>query len=152
MPNNAAKVLIESSIKIFAQLSFQLACTELSEQQKNAAVRAAACVEFTGPLTGRLVLRVAGDAADLIAANMLGQDQEISAAMRRDAVKEVANVIAGHFLPAYSGSPAPFRLLASSLSPEEPSAAPDGGRQEASVSFGIDEGRADLALYLAEAR
>jgi CheY-specific phosphatase CheX len=152
MPDNADQALVESSIKIFAELSFQMAYAELSEEQKNAAVRAAACVEFTGPLAGRLVLRVAGDAADRIAVNMLGEEKEVSAAMRRDAVKEVANVIAGHFLPAYSGSSAPFRLLASVLSPDEPLAAPEGFRQEASVSFGIDDGRADVALYLAGAR
>src|SRR5262245_19442049 len=71
---------------------------------------ASAAVDFEGPLSGRLVLRVSGGVLPTLAATMLGQDEPPAAALQRDALGEVANVICGALLPTLGGPSAVFAL------------------------------------------
>jgi chemotaxis protein CheY-P-specific phosphatase CheC len=61
---------------------------------------ATAEVTFEGACHGRLIVRCAAELLPMLAANMLGEDAAPAAAVQRDALGEIANVICGNVLPA----------------------------------------------------
>ena len=106
-------------------------------------------LDFTGPVRGTLVLRVTAGALDAAASNMLALDGPPAEGLRRDALGELANVICGTLLPALAGSRAVFTLGAPRWLDGEPLPieAP-----VASAIVSLDEGRAEVALHLPDAR
>ncbi len=69
-------------------------------------------VDFSGFLTGSLVMRVSTPGIQELAVNMLGldDDTEISPAEQQDAFKEMLNVICGNALPAIAGNQVEFNI------------------------------------------
>ena len=141
--------LASATASIFEELA--LLCEDPAADRVRAAEPIAGGVrlDFTGPVRGTLVLRVTAGALDAAAANMLALDAPPDAALRRDALGELANVICGTLLPALGGRRAVF-TLGTPRWLGEADAAPEAPLVSASVT--LDEGRADVALHLPDAR
>jgi len=131
----------------FEELGFVFTTPELSEQQRSAPTDAAVSVAFRGPFSGRMVLQVSKDLLPTLAANMLGEDEPPSERWQRDALCEIANVICGNALPVIAGAKEVFHLSA----PQFIEGAPENGEKPAAEAHvGLEEGRADVLLFLDE--
>jgi CheY-specific phosphatase CheX len=143
--NSYAAPLAEVTTQTLEELCFFFAMPLLNDEQREAETDAAMGVRFRGPLTGRLVVRLAGGMLPRLASNMLG-DVDGSAAMQRDALGEVANVVCGNLLPLIGGSADVYAIEAAM-----PAVAIDRSAQApaAVVQLGLeDAGRADVFLFL----
>jgi hypothetical protein len=137
--------LAEVGTRTLEELCFFYAMPLLSDEQREARAEAAMCVRFRGPMSGQLVVRLAGGVLSLLATNMLG-DAEGSPSMQRDALGEVANVMCGNLLPII-GSPADVYVLEAA----QPTVVLErcGTPPAARVQLGLeDHGRADLLLFI----
>ena len=132
----------------FEELALICPDTNLSDAQCEAVVDVAVTVSFNGPLSGRLVLRASSEILPGIAENMLGADAEYPAAIQRDALGELANVICGNLLPMMGGAEAVFVLSA----PHEylTGGEPQRCAPVARACIGIDNGRAVAQLFLSD--
>lgn len=72
----------------------------------------AATMTFCGPRTGRLTLYVASEVLPLLTQNMLGElePDDSPEEQRRDAVKEMLNMICGNLLTEWQGAEPVFNL------------------------------------------
>jgi CheY-specific phosphatase CheX len=122
--------------------------TELSADQSAAPLDVAASVEFRGPMTGRLVLRASSVILPDVANNMLGADDSRPAALQRDALGELANVICGHVLPLIGGADAVFNLAAPIVHMAGETLMRDEDAPAASVQVGVEQGRAEATLFI----
>jgi hypothetical protein len=78
---------------------------------------------------------------------MLGEDEPPSERWQRDALCEIANVICGNALPVIAGAKEVFHLSA----PQFIEGAPENGEKPAAEAHvGLEEGRADVLLFLDE--
>lgn len=137
--------LAEVATRTFEELCFFFAMPLLTDEQREAETDAAMSVRFRGPLSGRLVVRLAGGMLPMLASNMLG-DADGNSAMQRDALGEVANVVCGNLLPLIGGSADVYAIEAAT-----PVVALERSAQTpvATVQLGLeDAGRADVFLFL----
>ncbi len=65
--------LYKAATLTFEDLGFLLPTQEIDEQQLNAQFEAAVSVNFEGPFSGKLLVRVCGGLLPIIATNMLGE-------------------------------------------------------------------------------
>ncbi len=108
-------------------------------------------VGFTGPLRGRLVVRAFGGVLPVLAANILGQEEEPAPQLQRDALGEVANVICGNLLPAIGGPDALFLLDAPAPPERVPASDAFPELPVAGVALDLECGRAEVLLFLGDA-
>lgn len=134
--------LYEAATLTFEELGFLLPTPEIDEQQLNAQFEAAVSVNFEGPFSGKLLVRVCGGLLPIIATNMLGEEDVPSKSLQYDALGEIANVICGNMLPKIAGSDHIFHVSA----PEIVDDIDIPPVAEAQVGLGI--GRADLFLFV----
>lgn len=134
--------LYRAATLTFEELGFLLPTPEIDEQQLNAQVEAAVSVDFEGPFSGKLLVRVCGGLLPIIAANMLGEDDVPSKSLQYDALGEIANVICGNMLPGIAGSKDVFRVSSPKMAESIDSPA------VAEVQVGLGLGRADLLLFV----
>lgn len=139
--------LHRSAVRIFEQLTFVYADSELDEDQRTASFGAGARVDFSGPACGRLTIHVYGDVLDILTRNMLPDLEKPSRSMQVDTLKEIANVICGNLLPAIAGRDAVFEL-----EPPEEDDSPEPSSETSAaavrVTVGLEAGRAELSLRL----
>jgi chemotaxis protein CheY-P-specific phosphatase CheC len=134
--------LYKAATLTFEELGFLLPTPEIDEQQLNARVEAAVCVDFEGPFSGKLLLRVCGGLLPIIATNMLGEENVPSKSLQFDALGEIANVICGNMLPEIAGSDHIFHVSAPEIV-DDIDLPP-----VAEVQVGLGIGRADLLLFV----
>lgn len=69
---------------------------------------------FEGPFKGRMAMSASEELAPMLAANMLGVDEDDPDAEEKgaDALKEILNMLCGNLLPAVAGTDAEFRMQA----------------------------------------
>ncbi len=146
MFNQWNAILRQVSASTFEDLGFLLPDADLSRIQLDAPLQAAAQVRFKGPFEGCLIVALHGEILAPLAANMLGEDSHPSPELQKDALGEIANVICGNILPPIAGESAVFRLS----SPVQPDSGCRQGAMElaAATALGLDEGRAEVSLYL----
>jgi len=135
--------LYKAATLTFEELGFLLPTPEIDEQQLNAPVEAAVSVEFEGPFSGKLLVRVCGGLLPIIAANMLGEEDVPSKSLQYDALGEIANVICGNMLPSIAGSKDIFHVRAPKMDESIDLLPP-----VAEVQVGLGLGRADLLLFV----
>ena len=143
--NSYATPLAEVATRTLEELCFFFAMPLLNDEQREAGTDAAMSVRFHGPLSGRLVVQLAGGMLPMLASNMLG-DVDGNAAMQRDALGEVANIVCGNLLPLIGGSADVYAIDAAmpAVAVERSAQAP-----VATVHLGLeDAGRADVFLFL----
>ncbi len=136
--------LYRAATLTFEELSFLLPTPEIDEEQLNAPVEAAVSVDFEGPFSGRLLVKVCGGLLPAITANMLGEEETPSRTQQYDALGEIANVICGHMLPGIAGSKDIFHV-----SPPKIAESADSPPM-AEVQVGLGAGRADLLLFVSQ--
>ena len=134
--------LYKAATLTFEGLGFLLPTPEIDEQQLNARVEAAVSVDFEGPFSGKLLVRVCGGLLPIIAANMLGEEDAPSQSLQYDALREIANVICGNMLPGIAGSNHIFHVSAPEIA-DNIDLPP-----VAEVQVGLGIGRADLLLFV----
>ncbi len=134
--------LYKAAALTFEELSFLLPTPEMDEQQLNAQVEAAVTIDFEGPFSGKLLIKICGGLLPVIAANMLGEEELPSKSQQYDALGEIANVICGHMLPAIAGSKDIFHVASPKIC-ESIDFTP-----MAEVQMGLGQGRADLLLFI----
>ena len=134
--------LYKAATLTFEEMGFLLPTLEINEQQLNAQVEAAVSVEFKGPFSGNLLVKVCGELLPILTANMLGEEDVPPKNLQYDALGEIANVICGNLLPCIAGSKdffhvgAPKMVKGTDLHPL------------AEVQVGLGLGRADLLLFI----
>lgn len=145
--------LYSATASTFEALALLCPSAELSREQRLVPLAGSVRVTFEGPLRGYLLLGVTEDVLEAAATNMLARDDAPGSPLQRDAVCELANVICGSLLPQVAGRRALFRLGV-----PEWLGAPDGALppQEAAATsqthVGLDDGRAEVAFHVANAR
>jgi hypothetical protein len=108
----------------------------------------AARVKFHGPFQGAMELEMPGPAVDEMAVNMLGMEEgfQPSPEERRDAIKELINVICGNVLPRIAGESAEFNLGAPCLVGAAAPGDPGEGRATAQSRLMLDSGICTVTL------
>ncbi len=144
MSKKLERELYKAATLTFEGLGFLLPTSEISEQQLNAQVEAAVSVEFEGPFSGKLLVRVCGGLLPIIAANMLGEENVQSKNLQYDALGEIVNVICGNMLPGIAGSKDVFHVSPPKMA-ESMDLPP-----VAEVQVGLGLGRADLLLFVSK--
>lgn len=144
---NLEQELHQAAVLTFEQLSFLLHMPEVEREGVAGQESVVAQVEFYGPFAGRVEVAAPVSLTGVLAANMLGEDEGITEAQRLDALMEVANVLCGNLLPRIGGGEAVFRMRAPQIRQDEPGSG-DGGACAGEVEVGLDEGRAQVRLYL----
>jgi CheY-specific phosphatase CheX len=134
--------LYKAATLTFEEMGFLLPTPEIGEQQLNAQVEAMVSVEFKGPFSGKLLVRVCGGLLPILAANMLGEEEAPPKSLQYDALGEIANVICGNILPCIAGSKELFNVSTPKMveSIDLPPAA--------EIQVGLGLGRADLLLFI----
>ncbi len=148
MQNKQEAELYRAAVLTFEDLCLTLPTESLDDRQRSAVPIAAVSLTFKGSSNGSLVVMVSSELLALLPANMLALDGPVAKRDQFDALKEVANVICGNMLPGVTGSDEAFQI-----SPPEPvnipeMLAPAAPRPTAEVHIGIEQGRADLLLYI----
>jgi len=151
MSDKAEKELYRAAILTFEDLGFMFPEPELAEENRLAEPEAAVSVEFWGPFSGKLVVTVCGGLLPALAANMLGEEETPSASQQHDALGEIANVICGNALPAIAGPKAVFQIGSPQHIQNVDLAGNDTAGLEAAVHLALDQGRADLLLFVDKA-
>ncbi|HYD52305.1 MAG TPA: chemotaxis protein CheX [Gemmatimonadaceae bacterium] len=132
--------LTSAATSTFEELGFLLA---VEAAGSSAPCEHAARVRFRGPRAGSLVLQVSASLLPVVAANMLGAAEAPGLELQRDALGELANVIAGNVVPALDGPRAVYQLEAPRACAALPASDP-----AATVRLTFDEGAALVHLYL----
>jgi CheY-specific phosphatase CheX len=148
MQNSWKMELYQAAALTFEELCFQFPDEELSEQQHDAPVDAAVQVEFWGPFTGTLILRICGGLLPSIAANMLGEIDPPSEAEQCDALGEIANIICGNVLPQIAGVQEVFQLSAPKVIESDHTCNTDPASLMTEIQFSLEKGRAELLLCI----
>ena len=95
MNNLPAEQLYNVSAQIFEDLGFLLPTPELEDSQLAAPIDATVDVAFYGPFAGTLRVALCGGLLPMLAANMLGTDEDLPLAQQLDSLGEIGNVICG---------------------------------------------------------
>lgn len=146
------QTLYDVAADVFESLAFMLLMPD--DTIDTGDVRASAVrVDFSGPFAGQLFLRVPEATLSALATNMIGLPvgETPSAAQQRDALREVANVITGNLLPKVASREAVFAVHAPDIvSDGAIPAACGAGQGAAHAKIVLDEGFAELALFIPE--
>lgn len=146
MSKALAKALYKAAALTFEDLGFLLPSSELEEVQKKASPTIAAAVRFHGPVNGQVIVTICGPLLPTIAANMLGEEDHPAEPQQHDALREVGNVICGNMLPLIAGTTPVFNVELPEV--VDPSTVGSVGEPAASAEIGLEEGRAELRLYV----
>lgn len=138
--------LYQAAALTFEELGFLFPNEDLEPGQQTAAVDGVVSVDFQGPFNGSLILQVCGDILPTITANMLGEHEVPAIALQHDVLGELGNVVCGNALPLIAGREVVFRLSP----PCVLSTAPALENPAAQVQIGLEEGRADVFLFVKE--
>ena len=148
MLNKQEAELYRAAVLTFEDLCLTLPTESLDERQRAAVPVAAVSLAYKGSTCGRLIVIVSAELLSLLPSNMLALDGPVARRDQFDALREVANVICGNMLPGVTGSDEAFQI-----SPPEPVNVADimavsTPKPTAEVHIGIDQGRADLLLFV----
>ena len=152
MQNKQEAELFKAAVLTFEDLCLALPTEKLDENQQRAEPVAAVRIGFQGSLSGRLVLMVSTNLLSLLPTNMLALDGPVGKQDQIDALSEVINVICGNMLPGVSGSDEAFRITPPQIINVADVTGPNAEKPFAEVHIGIDDGRADLLLFIDKAR
>jgi chemotaxis protein CheY-P-specific phosphatase CheC len=103
-------------------------------------------ISFSGPFSGRLVLKMSPVVVLELTANMLGIDEDtVTAEQQSDAMKETINVICGNLLPAIGGKQTIFHIHIPEIVGNEKNAEE---KAEAVAKFSVDDERCEFYLFV----
>jgi CheY-specific phosphatase CheX len=138
------QALYQAVISTFEELAFVFPSEEADLRPIVPGESSTVAVAFHGEFDGELVLTIENTALSVIAENMLGEDHAVNAEMIQDVLGELANVICGNVLPAIAGTQHVFKLSA----PAHHDGRDNDRNPSATAHLGMDEGRADVSIYI----
>lgn len=112
----------------------------------NLPLEATAQVAFSGPMVGRLLVSVRGQALAAITADMLGCEAAPTAAEQQDCLAEIANVACGTTLPLLGDPRAVFDVAPPTVQWGAELALAEA--PIATAKLGFEGGAAELALFV----
>ena len=137
--------------KTLAELAFVFSMPDDEAVRHVSSALVAAAVDFNGPFSGALTLAVSANMLPAIASNMLGLEEEgrqPSPEEQRDALKELTNVVCGNLLPRLVGTVPVFTIEAPEIVEARQLEGTESGKPAGRTRLVLDEGRAELALFL----
>ena len=149
MKDKLKRELLKAAVLTFEELGFMFPNEDIYESQKHAHISKRVRVHFNGLFSGCLEMSIYGDLLPLIASNMLGEEGIPAEFQQQDALGELINVICGNMLPGIT-SPKEVFTVGVPQYVDTKSQVDERGEVSVSVELGIDEGRAELKLYLNE--
>lgn len=113
-PPTYRQILFDTARRILQQAAFAFTDDPEDGGQEPAGAFMACSVAFNGPFHGAMALASGERLASVLAANMLGVDEDDPDAHRKksDALGEILNMICGNVLPAIAGTRAEFAITA----------------------------------------
>lgn len=147
---NMEAALSQAAILTFEELGFLFPTPEFKHEDQDGVKDGTVCVHFRGAFSGDLLLSLHGGLLPLVTANMLGEDDAPARETQEDALRELANVICGNALPLIAGKQEIFHLDAPRQINSEEEQSLLTNLPTATVYIGLDEGRADVSLFLDE--
>ncbi len=138
------QALYQAAIMTFEELGFVFPFNAKDTPADDWSSISTVSVSFHGEFDGEIFLNIEDTALSAIAENMLGEDLAADPALVQDVLGELANVICGNALPAIAGNTHIFKLNAPTFrsGPEKIKTA------SAITRLGMDEGRADVSLFI----
>jgi hypothetical protein len=136
--------------EVFEGLAFMLSMP-LGEGEDSRPPGLAAKIAFTGPCEGFVILRISAHLLPVLAANMLGldEDDEIERSQQEDALGELLTVLCGTLLPEVAGPEAVFDLNTPEIIDETPEeATAEWGDPAGRAHVVVDDGYAEFTLFV----
>jgi len=153
MDNTLDETLFDIAAEVFEDLAFVLAMPEeegFEHEDCPDDDMLLASIEFTGPFGGTLFLKVANELLPMLAANMLGleDDETPSPEEEQDAFKELLNVICGNLLPKIAGDEVVFHVGGAKTVEDNRMPETCGDQKLVGTArFDLELGNAQLALF-----
>lgn len=145
MNEKAKEILTTVTIKTLKHLAFIFLSPE-EENRGSMSESMAVCISFSGPISGRLVLKMSPVVGLELTANMLGIDEDIvTSEQQYDAMKETINVICGNILPAIAGNQTIFHIDVPDIVGNENEIEE---KSEAVAKLSVDDERCELYLFV----
>lgn len=134
--------------EVLEKLAFIFSSPEEDRENISDDASVAACVSFTGPFTGSVVMTITSDTLPELAENMLGFDtEETTVDQQHDALKELINVICGNLLPAIAGKQVVFNVDPPEILSD--SVVRSDGQKPVSVAkLALEDGQCDIILFV----
>ena len=139
--------LYPTAAATFEELAMLFPSDVLTEEQEALPFTAGVSVRFFGPKSGRLEVRTSAAIIPALAANMLGAETAVDAQLQRDAFGELGNVLCGNVVSAMTSGIGVFHLHP----PRHLDTAQFSDVVESNeecIDIGLDEGRAQIRLFL----
>jgi hypothetical protein len=149
--NRYEAILASVAEKTLAELAFIFSMPDEEAVRHVSPALVGATVKFVGPFSGTLAVAVSANMLSAIASNMLGLgdgDRAPSPDQQRDALRELASVVCGNLLPAMAGTEVEFKVEAPGIADPKAIEGTDQARPVARTRLTLDEGRAELALFI----
>lgn len=141
-------ILLNAATNAFEQLCFMFSSPDDEDMEKKRAW-VSSIVNYSGPFSGKLIVRAHKGLLNVIASNMLGEDAATTK-QQMDALGEISNVICGSVLPQIAGVAEVFNLEAPKILENSEPVSPQNGEKMVSVSMTLDEGQVELQLFIKE--
>jgi CheY-specific phosphatase CheX len=140
MPENIETAVFESAAHVFETSAF-MSVYPWEDGNELPMPDIAATMSFSGHSNGNLTLQLVSRVLDMLAENMLGEPPEGEDAdeKRRDALKEVLNMICGNFLTQWAGEDPVFELSPPSIVEIDSPISNEGSAIPVSVLFNLEE-------------
>jgi len=145
MNEEAKEILTTVTIETLKHLAFIF----LSPEEENSGLMPEAMsvgIFFSGPISGRLVLKMSPLVVLELTANMLGIDEDrVTTEQQYDAMKETINVICGNLLPAIGGNQTIFHIDVPEIVGNENNIEE---KTEAVAKLSVDDEQCELYLFV----
>jgi len=149
MKTQIEKFLIESTVRTLEDLCFIYQEPELKEAQENLPLEAAAQVKYrSDDITGKLLIETRGGLFSAIATNILSNNDP-SAQQKKDALKEIANIICGNVVPSLGGGGREYKIEAPRYLNKDDLLKEEWQNEPvAEIALNFNDGRADIKLFV----
>ena len=148
MNDKVSKTMSRVAIETLEQLAyiFSSPSDEIDMLTPNATV---ASVPFSGPFSGRLMMKIATLPVLELVANMLGIDEnEIDSEQKFDAVKEILNILCGNLLPEIAGNQDIFNIKIPYIISKEELIESENEEVFAATTLSIDDEMCSIYLFV----
>jgi CheY-specific phosphatase CheX len=148
MNSKISKTMSHVAIETLEQLAFIFSSPLENVDMLNHDATAAS-VSFSGPFSGRLMIKIDTAPVRELVSNMLGTDEdEINEEQKYDAIKETLNILCGNLLPEIAGDQDIFSMKTPYIVSKEEQAKNDKEGPFAATTLSIDDEKCSLYLFV----
>lgn len=148
MNDKVSKTMSRVTIETLEQLAyiFSSPSEEIDMLTPNSMV---ASIPFSGPFSGRLMMKIATLPVLELVANMLGIDEnEIDSEQKSDAIKETLNILCGNILPEIAGNQDIFNIKTPHIISKEELIESENEEAFAATTLSIDDEMCSIYLFV----